>query len=393
MTDQLSNAAYELLIQALEALDGNTIPPMPAVDREIYNEFEQVVLRLRGKWKRGRGHVFPYDPRAALEAVAVTRTLPAKNPLAYFPTPQALSDELAALMSTPRHVLEPSAGSGNLIASARMLWPSARITAIELDSLNVALLKARSYELPSWYDYDIFGEPGTIEIIEGSFTSFEAATLSEPVDLVLMNPPFTLDGDNQAWFTHMRYAYELLAPGGEILCIAPSGAWENSSRKFWIEAREWLYSIGFTRLKLEAGAFGESGTGVATMVIRAGKPSKLDYSTEHCGYPSFYAWRGWLAIDCSEPMIERGRSIRALSRDAPEVQKFVADGARLACDEGDHCPVTNTTIDQMLEHWDSWRSEFHDSPVSSCELGACDVKPSSKKTSKRSSVKSRKRDA
>lgn len=386
MSDKLSDSAHALLTQAIEALDGNTIPPMPAVDRETYLEFESVVTRLRGKWKRGKGHVFPYHPRAALEAVASSRTLPANNPLAYFPTPQALSDDLVGLMSRPAHVFEPSAGSGNLVAAAHKLWPAAKITAVELDPLNVALLRARFDErvLPSWYDPTIFGEPGKVEIIEGSCMDVDASALSEPIDLVLMNPPFTLESDQAAWLTHFRHAWNLLAPGGEIMCIAPAGTWESSARKFWIEAREWLYSIGFTRLKLEAGAFESSGTGVSTLVIRASKPTEREYTEEHNGYLSFFAWRAWLSVDGSQPMIDRGRKLIHLDRNAPEVLSFARDACKLSCDEGDECPANDRVIDQVLDHWDSWRAEYE-------PLEASEPSPQIKSASKgRASAKTRK---
>lgn len=386
MSERLSDAAHELLVQALEVLDGDRIPPMPAVDREVYQEFEQVITRLRGKWKRGKGHVFPYDPRAALEAVAVSRVLPAKNPLAYFPTPQTLSDELVALMSTPRCIFEPSAGSGNLIAAARKLWPCVPIIAVELDPLNVALLRARRFELPSWYDDSFPIEPGTIEIREGSCMDVDASSLPT-IDLVLMNPPFTLEGDQAAWLTHFKHAWSLLAPGGEIMCIAPAGTWETSTRKFWIEARAWLYSIGFTRLKLEAGAFESSGTGVSTLVIRASKPSERDYTEEHNGYPSFYAWRAWLAVDCDREMCERGSKLAALDRHDQRVIDFARDACMLACDQGDECPANDRVIDQVLDHWESWRGEWSSEAPTQPEPK---VKPSRKKTSKRASAKSRK---
>ncbi len=86
------------------------------LDRPLYEEVNEVLVRLGGKWKGGRtrAHLFPYDPRPLLAGVLATGQMPPKNPWAFFPTPQPLVD---SVMQSPLFdkiqdgdtVLEPSA--------------------------------------------------------------------------------------------------------------------------------------------------------------------------------------------------------------------------------------------------------------------------------------------
>src|SRR5579885_3284456 len=67
------------------------------LDRPLYEEVNEVLVRLGGKWKGGRtaAHVFPYyDPRPLLAGVVTTGIRPPKNPTAFFPTPPALVERV-----------------------------------------------------------------------------------------------------------------------------------------------------------------------------------------------------------------------------------------------------------------------------------------------------------
>lgn len=249
LRDRVSPPVLELLRAAV--VESDTVRPLPKAEPEVYKELNDVLTRLRGAWKRGKGHVFPYDPTAAIAAVIASGTMPAKNPLAYFPTPADLASAIVAGLectSDPKFILEPSAGSGALVAAARKRWPLARVTAVELDPLNAAMLRG-SCSL----------------VIEADFLAVDFG--GQLFDVIVMNPPFSVEGDPLAWGTHLRRAVSLLAPGGILACVAPRGSWESNSKKKFKELRGWLSCIGARYTEHQPGSFASSGTQVRTCTI------------------------------------------------------------------------------------------------------------------------------
>jgi hypothetical protein len=247
-SERISDLVLKLLRAAV--VEGSILRPLPPADREIYDELNEVLTRLRGKWKRGRGHVFPYDPTEAIAGVIASGCMPSKNPLAYFPTPADLARDIVSgiEIEAPKFVLEPSAGSGSLVAAVHERWPAARIIAVEADPLNVAMLAASG-----------------ATICEGDFLSVDFGGLL--FDVIVMNPPFAVEGDKFAWATHLRRAVSLLANGGVVACIAPRGTWQTSPSKRFKVVRSWLASLGSTLVNHPDGAFAESGTGIRTCTI------------------------------------------------------------------------------------------------------------------------------
>ena len=232
-------------------IESNTVRPLPKAEPYVYDELNDVLTRLRGAWKRGKGHIFPYDPTAAIAAVIASGRMPAKNPLAYFPTPAELAAEVVRGIEVavePRFILEPSAGAGALVAAARDRWPRARITAVELDPLNAAMLEG-SCSVVAVADFLVIDFGGQL------------------FDVIIMNPPFSVEGDPVAWETHLRRAFSLLAPGGVLACVAPRGTWEGSSKKRLKSLRGWLSCVGANVVEHPPGSFASSGTGVKTCTI------------------------------------------------------------------------------------------------------------------------------
>jgi hypothetical protein len=232
-------------------IESNTVRPLPKAEPAVYDELNDVLTRLRGAWKRRKGHVFPYDPTAAINTVIASGRMPAKNPLAYFPTPAELAAEIVRgleVAADPMFILEPSAGSGALVAAAHARWPQARITAVELDPLNAAML-----------------DGACAVVAEADFLAVDFG--GQLFNVIIMNPPFSVDGDPVAWETHLRRAFSLLAPGGVLACVAPRGTWESSSKKRLKALRGWLSRIGAKVIDHQPGAFASSGTGVRTCTI------------------------------------------------------------------------------------------------------------------------------
>ena len=82
----------------------------------------------------------------------------------------------------PRSILEPSCGSGNLIAACRERWTHATIEAVEFDPFYVE--KAR----------DRFAHDVRVNVFGGSF--LDVQPIGDGHDLCVMNPPYEdgLDG-------------------------------------------------------------------------------------------------------------------------------------------------------------------------------------------------------
>lgn len=82
----------------------------------------------------------------------------------------------------PRSILEPSCGSGNLIAACRERWTHATIAAVELDPFYVGNARDR------------FGDDFRTSVYGGSF--LDPPQIVDSFDLCVMNPPYEdgLDG-------------------------------------------------------------------------------------------------------------------------------------------------------------------------------------------------------
>lgn len=161
----------------------------------------------------------------------------------YFPTPSEIVDRMTieAELSPGLRVLEPSAGSGNICRA--IVEAGARCVAFEHHSSLCEVLQLQG--------------------IEAEQTDF--LTVSPGADLfdrVLMNPPF--EGMQDA--DHVRHAFEFLKPGGRLVAIMSPGPFFRSDRKA-AEFRAWAEFVGARVVDLPAGAFKESGTGVASKLV------------------------------------------------------------------------------------------------------------------------------
>lgn len=158
-----------------------------------------------------------------------------------FPTPDALANQLVELsdMACGDKVLEPSAGTGNLIRAAMEHGIfHGDITAVEID---YRLAKTLRNSCDNVITGDFLEQNGNL----GKF------------DVVLMNPPFA-DGQDIA---HIRHAMQFIEPGGRLVAICANGP--RQQRELKPLAAQWI--------DLPAGSFSESGTNVnaAMLVINA----------------------------------------------------------------------------------------------------------------------------
>ena len=171
----------------------------------------------------------------------------------FFPTPRPVIERmLAAAAIEPIHrVLEPNCGKGDIIDAIRRECPNVTLTAIERNLTLQGVLTAKGYD----------------EIVSyGDFLNHTGQ-----YDRIVMNPPFEQSQD----VTHIRHAYDLLAPGGRVVAVASAGPFFRADAKS-LAFRSWLDELKHDLEPLPAGAFegveAFRQTSVRTAILIIDKP-------------------------------------------------------------------------------------------------------------------------
>lgn len=233
--------------------EGNKVYLPPAqMERKLYVRTNEVLTRIGGKWKGGktRAHVFEDDPAALLAEVLATGIMPLDNPLDFYETPPEVVKRMIDVAGdlNMKSVLEPSAGNGAIVWQVIQSFPMANINAIEFDQKRAGKLREKYSE--------------RIDVYESDFMQYTAENFH---DVILMNPPFTLQGNNLAYIDHIKHAIHLLKEGGKLVAIAPASLKFRSDKRT-TELREHITKHG-TIEDLPVGSFGESGTLVSTVLV------------------------------------------------------------------------------------------------------------------------------
>lgn len=149
--------------------------------------------------------------RDQLESGGAVRVVTAPQ---LFPTPPAIAARAVELLELDSwngearetlRVLEPSAGTGNLIEALRADREGASITAYEINAQLCQGLRAKF--------------PAEVHVYQADFLAIvPPRTDAELFDAVLMNPPFS-KGD---WKNHLRHAFRFLKPGGRLVAVMPA---------------------------------------------------------------------------------------------------------------------------------------------------------------------------
>jgi hypothetical protein len=175
--------------------------------------------------------------------------------LQFYPTPTAVIE--AALydlyLKEGVTVLEPSAGTGNIVRHLLDNTKVKHVTSIEVDS-------QRASQIPT-------GPRSAV--VCGNFLT-ERPTAS--FDHVIMNPPFF----GTHWMQHVMHGFEFLKPGGTLTAILPITA-ESGETKKHVAFRKWAEQHvrwGLTFQDLPAESFRSSGTMVNTVILRLHKSSR-----------------------------------------------------------------------------------------------------------------------
>lgn len=274
MTEQCVSEGALAVLREIECEPDRTRITSGQLDRSLYEEVNEVLVRLGGKWKGGRtkAHLFPYDPRPLLAGVLATGHMPPKNPWAFFPTPSHL---VTSVMESPLFnaiqdgdsVLEPSAGFGALAEGmrTRLAHRQVQIDCCEILPINQQVLRSKGFE-----------------IVCDDFLTYEP---EKRYRAIVMNPPFTLATDRYAYITHILHAWELLAEGGFLLAFAPSGYTFRSDKKSY-DFLSFVLTYGSWE-ELPAKSFHESGTDSVITLITLEKQDMPWRYRPYEGYPSW----------------------------------------------------------------------------------------------------------
>lgn len=158
-----------------------------------------------------------------------------------FPTPPEIAEKMVELADLPvadpaLRILEPSAGTGNLIEA--IFTYAGEIVAVEKNLNLVDLLRVK-YSAVNVIGADFLSCNGNL----GKF------------DRVIMNPPF----ENASDIKHIEHALTMLKPGGKLVALCANGPRQRTA--FLDRADYWE--------NLPGGSFKDQGTSVnvALMVI------------------------------------------------------------------------------------------------------------------------------
>jgi protein-L-isoaspartate O-methyltransferase len=157
-----------------------------------------------------------------------------------FPTPPELAARMVqeAGIEPGHRVLEPSAGTGNILKEIPGVLPGGEVVAVEISSSLIYLSEKYAHEIVCG---DFLEQNGNL----GKF------------DRVVMNPPFI----NGADIKHIQHAMKFLKPGGRLVAICANGSRQREALKPLAE------NSGGWWEDLPAGTFKEQGTGVNTALL------------------------------------------------------------------------------------------------------------------------------
>lgn len=212
-----------------------------------YKQVNAALEAAGGKWnKKAKCHLFPSDPREALGLAMQTGQIidnvkARKKERQAFYTPDDLARTVTTYADVAGHVvLEPSAGHGSL-AKDCLAMGAHLVECIEIDADACASLRAEGFP-----------------VLGNDFLTIKPISIKAQYMRIVMNPPFTRKSDAK----HVQHAfnYWLKTDGLLTAIVADDG-----------RDRQDLAAIHPSYRVVErnpAGAFKESGTMIATLIIQ-----------------------------------------------------------------------------------------------------------------------------
>jgi hypothetical protein len=223
--------------------------PDVMLDRKEYMDVKKTLEGIGGKWKGGKtkAFIFTHDPKPLMDEILGGKKVNLKKDFQFFGTPELLADRLVDLadISKEHTFLEPSAGQGAIIKAIRKKVFTKPIAYYELMPQNKDILKKIDDNILFLGD------------------NFLEHNIDIKFDRIIANPPFTKNQD----IDHLWKMYYCLNDKGILVCIT-STSWYRGSQKRQVAFREFLEEVDAEIIEVEEGAFKESGTSIATLIIK-----------------------------------------------------------------------------------------------------------------------------
>lgn len=225
-------------------------PAIPAPTREM-------PVTVRPAVPAEKGHALPFEQMRESLRNGGVKVVSAPQ---LFPTSPALATRLveeAGVMPGQR-VLEPSAGTGNIVSAivnrGFTRADCGRVVAVEVNrSLADALMERRNKT--------VYANESNYEIRCTDFLECMEEQLGQ-FDRIVMNPPF----ENGADVAHVTHALKFLKPDGRLVAIMSAGVTFRQDRKT-AAFRQLVEARGGTIEPLPADSFKDSGTNVRTVLV------------------------------------------------------------------------------------------------------------------------------
>lgn len=235
-------------------VEGNIVKlPNEQLDRNTYTDVAKQLNLIGGTWKGGKiaGFVFQEDPTQLLAQISGGEKRNLKKEFQFFGTPAALADRLVELANPSEKdaILEPSAGQGAIIHAIN------RYLSIEPDEIFC-------YELMP-LNVTFLGKIGNVSMLGEDFLKHDS---NNKFDVIIANPPFTKNQD----IDHIRHMFACLKESGTLVTVC-SPHYRRTSGKKETEFKNWLQQLGAEIIDVPAGTFKESGTSIATVIIKIHK--------------------------------------------------------------------------------------------------------------------------
>jgi len=242
----MSDAVRDVISRS-QITENAVILPPESLPRELYEEVNKCLQAAGGKWDRNsKSHLFSRDPRNTLAGATVKgEVVHIQQTLQSFYTPENLAHRVvdAAKICAGEKVLEPSAGEGALADIARSM--GGIVTCIEIDEHAVGILKQKGHT-----------------VLQADFLTVNPPVVDAKFDKVIMNPPFT----RGSAVKHVVHALQFLKRGGRIVAIMDRGV-SSRNDSATIEFRKIVQCLGGEVEDIPSGAFKNSGTNVATVIV------------------------------------------------------------------------------------------------------------------------------
>jgi len=223
------------------------------LDRKLYEKTNKVLEAAGGTWNRkAKAHLFDGDAAEAIEQVILSGEIATHQDFDFFPTPKPIVARLLELaeVGTYHRVLEPSAGTGNIVVA---IGNGPNKVAVEINFDYLAHLMVRGVSRLQIHQGDFLACTPIGNWLKGDIGTF---------DRVVMNPPFSKQQD----IKHVLHALKFLKPGGRLVSVM-SASVTFRQNKLTAEFRQLVEDRGGMIEPNPDDAFKESGTRVRTVNV------------------------------------------------------------------------------------------------------------------------------